>query len=148
MQGNWETISVDHMVIRYRDSDCDPTVNSSTHVKNGFLHFLCHESNQICECSLGFPSERAVDRDTKWREKTVACDSSHRDCISSISPTETGGVLLARSCGSRNLSPPVWRQWWRQSGSTIGPGWGRQLFLRNAPPLTYLHLWSTVALVD
>ena len=40
---HWKTQSR----LQYQDQDCDPTINPAFHVKNGFLHFFCHESTQI-----------------------------------------------------------------------------------------------------
>ena len=39
------------------------------------------------------------------------------------------------SCRSLNMSPPVWRQWWHQSGYPIGPIWGHHLLFPKRPSI-------------
>ena len=64
-QGNGYTHSTYHTGVQSRDHDCDQTVNPDKHVRNGFLHFLCHESTKICQYYQGLISKNDINRDNK-----------------------------------------------------------------------------------
>ena len=42
LQGTGKVGSADHVGLQPRDCNCDPAVDPSTYVWNGFLKFLCH----------------------------------------------------------------------------------------------------------
>ena len=49
------------------DDNCNPAVNPATHVRNGFFHFFCHESTQICKYDQCLLSKHAINRNNKQK---------------------------------------------------------------------------------
>ena len=56
LQGTGEVNSANNFIWRPCDRDCDTSINPSTHMKNGFIYFLCHELAQICKYNPGLLS--------------------------------------------------------------------------------------------
>ena len=52
-QGTGELSSADHLWVW--SCDCDSTVYSTPHMRNGFVHFHCHDLTQICNYNQSFP---------------------------------------------------------------------------------------------
>ena len=50
-----ESIFTASLWVQSCDRDCDLNVYPDPHVQNGFVHFWCHESTQICKYSQGLP---------------------------------------------------------------------------------------------
>ena len=53
--GTGELISADQSWVWPSDFNYDQTVNPATKVRNGFIHFCCHESTKISEYDQGLP---------------------------------------------------------------------------------------------
>ena len=49
LQGTGKLISKDHSWLQYCNRNCDSSVYPAPHVRNGFVHFFCHDSTQIHE---------------------------------------------------------------------------------------------------
>ena len=68
LQGTGESISADHTWVRSRIRDCDLTVYPTPYVQNGFVHFICHGSTQLCNYRQDFPPYNAIDIENKRRK--------------------------------------------------------------------------------
>ena len=79
-QRTGEKISIDHTGVQYFNHDCDPTVNPSLHVQNGFLHFRCHELTKICEYNQGLLSNHSINRQNKRRNFSIDRGNSYHVC--------------------------------------------------------------------
>ena len=66
-QGTWESSSTYYAWVWPRDRNFNPTINTALHVRNGFIHFCCHESTQIYKHDQGYPPYHVINRNRKWR---------------------------------------------------------------------------------
>ena len=106
-QGTGYTFSTYHTHLRSHDCDCDPTVNTSTHVQNGFFHFL-PRVNSNPQVRLGPPFQACYQQ----REQTekffrVYRGNDYHDCTSFLFTTDSSAFSLAHFCRCRSRSPPV-----------------------------------------
>ena len=119
-QGTVEKISVNHMVVQSRDLNCDQTVNPASHVWDMFLHFRCHEPNQVPKYKYVHLSKKFHQQREQTDENiSVAHGNAYCVCPSFISPTNTVALPLDPHCGCHSLGPPVWHQLWPHSDFQI-----------------------------
>ena len=70
LQRTWELISSDFSWVWPCDCNYNPTFNPALHMQNGFIHFCCHESTQICKYNQGLPPYHAINRKKKRRKNS------------------------------------------------------------------------------
>ena len=68
LQGNWESISVEHLGVRSRDCYCHPASNLKFNVSNGFVNFCGHELNQSGKYDLGLFAHHPIKQEDKQRK--------------------------------------------------------------------------------
>ena len=78
LQGTRELSSADHYRVWPRKRDCNPTVNLATHMRNGLIHFFCHELTKMFEYEKGFLSKHAINRNNKRRFFLLLEELIHR----------------------------------------------------------------------
>ena len=64
-QGTGESSYTDHVLVWTCNRNYDLTANPSSRVRNGFIHFRCHESTKISEYDQGLLSKNAINRKKK-----------------------------------------------------------------------------------